>query len=187
MVAAVSSSVVRTTAPDRWAAALDRARANGLHVRATADPGVYRVSSSSVSCVWHTTTVATCDCVGFQHTGVCQYVAAVRSAEALAAPANCHVCYGGGWVWMNPESVRCEHCDGTGREPAPRVVIVASNDDQPDPDPSGPASELAKLYRELDAYNAIIARDGRLSSADYRRFVAIQNRVADLQTRTAVV
>ncbi|MCC6943056.1 MAG: hypothetical protein IT335_00680 [Thermomicrobiales bacterium] len=63
---------------------------------------------------------------------------------------------------------------------APRVIILPID---PAPTTPAPAAGLPALYLELGRYNAMLATYGRLSDRDYRRFVAIADRVAELQVR----
>lgn len=178
-------SVALASTEDRWTAALERARRDGVRLQRTGLETAYRVASGA-----HTyfASATACSCpAGRAGDPVCKHRAAVRSAEALAAaPTLCRECRGHGWVSEDDTHVyRCLRCDGRGSVPPPRVVIVASSDDQPEPDPSGPASELPRLYAELDRYNAMLAEYGRLSAGDYRRFTTVQDRVAGLQTGLA--
>ena len=178
-----------TVSPDRWTRALERARAEGIRLQRGADAGTFRVISGSHT---YTATADACTCLAGQHgDDVCKHRAAVRSAlrlSARSASVPCVACAASGWVWMNPETVRCERCDGTGHVPALRLVVV--ND--PDPEPPAPASELDQLRRErerawnaLERFSARIERGDVLSDREWRAFEIAQERERATSERIA--
>jgi hypothetical protein len=183
------------TAPvsaDRWSRALDRARSEGIRLL-RGDANAYRVVSGDHI---YATTADTCTCAAaLSGDPCCKHRAAVRSAEALRKTSRtfgCPTCAGSGWEYIAPETVRCERCDGTGSIPALRLVAV--ND--PDPDPSGPASgdaleqastDRARAWRDLERYSTRIDRGDVLTDREWLAFELAQERERDASTRIAAL
>ena len=132
----VTTFAKRKNTPDRWQAALRRAVAEGVQVRQLAGSGMWVATSATDPEAAYEVTPWECECHAAQFGDpVCKHRAVLLAtlgriaaeAEHAAAGRPCNVCNGmgthpaklrAGEPWRN-ETVRCDHCQGTGilREP----------------------------------------------------------------------
>ncbi len=135
----------RHDTPERWQAALHRARDRGVQVRQLAGSGAWIASSTTDPCVAYEVTTRECAChAGAHDDPVCQHRAMLRyllgwlgfdpepeppTPIALRQPERpCADCTGEGWWYGSMTDTRhtvitCGTCRGTGVDP--HTLIVA--------------------------------------------------------------